>query len=190
MYDITVQMIGFIGMALCVGCFQCKKSSSLLLWQAVGNGVYILHYMMLGAYSGCFSLVILSASNVIQMLRIRGHKWAQWSGCKWIATALLAVFCVIMWRNVFSLLPAAATIALIWTNGTGDGRIMRMGKVCLVGPGWLAYNIYARSYSGMLSESFGIVSALIAICRYHRKKTEGKKQIAENYVVEAERGEA
>lgn len=174
LYSIAAQLVGFVGMALCIGCFQCKNSTRLLLLQALGNGVYIIHYLMLGAYSGCLSLALLSLNNIILMFGILGRAWAKWKGWKWLFSVLTGLSCALTWAGPVGLLPNAANIVLIWANWSCNGKVMRLGKLCFVGPGWIAYNLYAHSYSGILSESIGMCSALVSILRY--RKQDGGKQ--------------
>ena len=75
--QITAQLVGFVAMALCIGCFQCKSKNMLLALQLAGNAVFILHYVLLGAYSGCASLILLVGSNLMLLFRIKGKSWAQ-----------------------------------------------------------------------------------------------------------------
>ena len=47
--QITAQLVGFVAMTLCIGCFQCKSKNMLLALQLAGNAVFILHYVLIGA---------------------------------------------------------------------------------------------------------------------------------------------
>lgn len=158
-------------MAMCIGSFQFKSGALLVFFQAAGNAVFILHFIMLGAYSGCVSVIPMVLSNLMLLFHLRGARWAP-SAWKWVFVLLTAVSCALTWQDIFSLLPCIGTIAFILTNWSGDSRIMRLGKLTVVGPGWVAYNVYVQSYSGILSESFGMVSALIALVRYRQTKKE------------------
>ena len=177
--QITAQLVGFVAMTLCIGCFQCKSKNMLLALQLAGNAVFILHYVLLGAYSGCASLGLLVGSNLMLLFRIKGKSWAQGWGWRWIFSILTVLVGIATWKNIFSLLPCAASVAFILTNWTCDGKVMRLGKLLLVGPGWIAYNIYVQSWSGIISEGIGMCSALIALCRYERRGRERPEKEAE-----------
>lgn len=169
MQQITAQIVGFVAMALCIGCFQCRDKNLFLALQLVGNAVFILHYVLLGAYSGCASLILLVGSNLMLLFRIQGKVWAQGRGWRWVF-AILAIFVgIATWKNIVSLLPCAASVAFILTNWTCNGKVMRLGKLLLVGPGWIIYNIFVQSWSGIISEGIGMCSAFIALCRYERR---------------------
>lgn len=168
MYEIVTQVIGFIAMALCIGCFQFKNSRTLVLCQMAGNIIYVIHYLMLGAYSGCASLLLTAVNNAV--LSGKNNRWARWVGWKWVFSTLFVVSCIATWQNLFSLIPCAASIVSILTNWSGNGKKIRFGKLFLIGPGWIIYNIYVRSYSGILCELIGMGSAWISIRRYGIKE--------------------
>lgn len=170
MYHLVAQAIGFLGMALCIGCFQCKSSRLLLLFQLLGNTVYVVHYLMLGAYSGCVSAALLACSAI--PICAGDQPWGKWKGWKWLFSALAVVACVFTYQDIFSLLPCAATVIFIMTNYSGNGKVIRRCKLFLVGPMWVVYNAYVRSISGTMSEAFGMVSALVSLCRFGAKPLE------------------
>ena len=53
MSDWLIQAVGFVGMVLCIGSFQCKNTRHLLFFQMTGNFIYVIQFIILGAYSGC-----------------------------------------------------------------------------------------------------------------------------------------
>ena len=112
MQQIAAQVVGFIAMALCIGCFQCKSKNTLLAMQLAGNAVFILHYMMLGAFSGCASLILLVLSNLMLLFRLQGRSWARGWGWRWIFSGLTVLVGLATWENLFSLLPCAAGSAV------------------------------------------------------------------------------
>lgn len=168
MYQFIAQAIGFVGTILCIGCFQFKKGSALILLQLAGNLAFVVHYIMLGAYSGCVSIMLSALSNFILLLGMKGHHWAAWKGWKWVLSLLMAMACLAVWQDLFSILPCAASVAFVLTNWSGNTKVMRTGKLALVGPGWILYNIHACSYSGIVTELIGMISAGIALYRYNR----------------------
>lgn len=166
MYEILTQVIGFAGMGICISSFACKRSNGIVLLQAVGNALFIVHFLMLGAYSGCFNIAIVVFSNLILLLCMQGKQWASWIGWRWIFSLFSVIVCTITWRNLYSLLPCISTIVLILTVWTRRATVIRLGKITVVGPGWILYNLYVRSWSGVFSESFGILSALFSLAYY------------------------
>lgn len=169
MYDILTQVIGFAGMALCISSFACKRSNWIVFLQVVGNGLFIVHFLMLGAYSGCINIAIAVCSNIVLMFFMNGKKWAAWVGWRWLFCLLAVLACMVTWKDLYSLLPCISAIFFVLTNWTCRETVIRLGKIAVVGPGWIIYNFYVSSYSGVLSELFGIASALFSILYYRRR---------------------
>lgn len=164
MYDILTQVIGFAGMGLCISSFACKRSNWIVFLQVVGNGLFIVHFLTLGAYSGCINIAIAVCSNIVLLFFMNGKKWAAWVGWRWLFCLLAVLACMVTWKDLYSLLPCISAIFFVLTNWTCRETVIRLGKIAVVGPGWIIYNFYVSSYSGVLSESFGIASALFPSC--------------------------
>lgn len=169
MYDILTQVIGFAGMGLYISSFACKRSNWIVFLQVVGNGLFIVHFLTLGAYSGCINIAIAVCSNIVLLFFMNGKKWAAWVGWRWLFCLLAVLACMVTWKDLYSLLPCISAIFFVLTNWTCRETVIRLGKIAVVGPGWIIYNFYVSSYSGVLSESFGIASALFSILYYRRR---------------------
>ena len=137
--------------------------------QVVGNGLFIVHFLTLGAYSGCINIAIAVCSNIVLLFFMNGKKWAAWVGWRWLFCLLAVLACMVTWKDLYSLLPCISAIFFVLTNWTCRETVIRLGKIAVVGPGWIIYNFYVSSYSGVLSESFGIASALFSILYYRRR---------------------
>ena len=170
LYDAAVQGVGFAGMALCAGCFFCKDSTRLLLLQLMGNSLFILQFLLLGAYDGCLILAVLMGGSLSAVFRLRGAPWAVWRGWPWLWTFLAAAACALSWRGWTSLLPCVSTIASVLINWTGNAGWIRVGKLAVVGPGWMAYDWLAGSFGGVVSEAIGWCSSLASLLYYRRRE--------------------
>lgn len=166
MYYILAQAVGFVAMAICISSFACKRSSLILFLQAIGNGLFILHFLMLGAYSGCINVAVMVSSNIVLLFYMKDKAWASWPGWRWVFCVLSVAVCAATWKDLFSVLPCFSTISFILTNWTRRETVIRVGKLTVVAPGWIIYNAHVHSYSGVLSESIGMCSALFSILYY------------------------
>lgn len=172
MENTVAQIIGFIAMALCLLCFQIRNSRLLILCKALGEFLYVIHYLMLGAYSGCATLFIGVLSGLL--CGLKGNlRWANWKGWPWVFSSLLVAVCFVLWKDAFDPIPClcslAAIVAVIFFTWSGSGRRIRMGKLFAVGPMWLVYCLTVHSYPGALCEIIGMGSAAIGIFRYDLK---------------------
>lgn len=172
MYDIVAQAIGFVALVLNVTSYQLRNSRQLILCRAAGDFVYILHYFMLGAYSGCVTMVFCAANGLL--CSFRGSPWADWKGWKWVFSALLIVSSLLSWNGFSQIIPnlcaLLSVLTTIWVTWSGKGNIIRMGRLFIAGPTWLLYSAIAGSVAGVLTELIGISSAATALWRYRKSK--------------------
>lgn len=168
--NLTAQAVGLLATALGVISLQCKTPRSLLLCQMSGNVAFVVHYLMLEAYTACIGQVIL----IFNILVICGRNSAalRWKGWRWIFSLLTIAACAVTWQDGFSLLPCGAALVTILTNWTFEPRTIRLGKLVLSCPAWVVYDLYVGSWSGILCELIAMASALLAMVRY--KKPNGK----------------
>lgn len=163
-YEILIQLIGFIAMALCILCYQLKDSSHLLTCQMAGDLCFALQYILLGGFVGCATEIICAACNYVIT---NNHKSKfQWKGWPWLFSILIVGICIITWKSVIDILVVIASVTVIFTNWSKDGKIIRLGKLFVVGPFWMSYNLYVGSYGGLITDAFGMISVLISIFRF------------------------
>ena len=174
MDGIIAQGIGFVAMALCIGSYQMKTGRGLILCKMAGDIVYIVHFLMLGAYSGCVTLAV-SSLNALVYSQQEKHAWAGWKGWRWFFCLLLIAACTLTWQPTFPLFPNLCSVvsitSVIWVTWSGSGNMIRYGKLFVAGPTWILYALAARSWSGVLCELFGMCSAMVAIFRYRAVRT-------------------
>ena len=168
MYQILAQAIGFVAMALNISSYQLKNSRQLALCRATGDFIYIAHYLMLGAYSGCTTIAICALNGLVYSFR--GNRWAEWKGWKWVFSILLVIGCMFTWRVSFQPVPSLCALFSVWINivmtWTGKSRLIRMGRLFLAGPTWIVYAVISKSIPGALAELVGMTSAAIGLYRY------------------------
>jgi len=160
---LIAQIIGFIGTGFMVISFQFKKNRTLFALQICSNLATMLHFLMLGAYTGCINigLGILRSS----VLCARG-RWAKWKGWKWVIVALFAAATVLTWKDGFSVLPFIGMASYTLGAWTRNRKTLRLASLLVSSPAWLAYDIYARSWSGIVCELISMGSVVISILRY------------------------
>lgn len=164
MSDWLIQAVGFVGMALCISAFQFKDTRQMLMVQMTGNFIYVIQFILLGAYSGCAILILQVLSSLVLCLENPDKR--VWRGWKWVFAGGIVCASVLTWQDIFSIFPSVAAVAFVLTNWTKNGKTIRLWKLLCTGPGWLIYDVYACTWAGVLSELFGIGSTLISIYRY------------------------
>ena len=177
MNQLFVQAVGFLAMAFCIGSYQVKIGRGLILCKTAGDLIYVLHYLMLGAYSGCVTLGVSAVSQIACSFRGRKN-WADWKGWRWLFSALMIVACLLVWRGSFRFSNLCAMVSMLsvtLTTWSGDAKIMRLNKLFIAGPAWIVYSVMAGSWSGILCESIGMASAALAVFRYRRQVMTAKQ---------------
>lgn len=168
MQNLIAQAVGVVAMVLNVGSYQLKSSRLLVLCRAAGDFIYIFHYLLLGSPNGCVTVGICSLNGVI--CGFRGSVWAEWKGWKWLLSIVLTVSCLLMWRHDFQPLPHICSLisilTTIWVTWSGNGKVIRLGRLFLAGPAWIIYCVAAGSIPGVLTELIGMGSVVVSICRY------------------------
>ena len=118
MFDILVQMIGFVAVAFFILSYQMRSNRLLFLFQLLGCLLFCIQFCILGAYSGAAGLLINILRNVLLLM---APKW------KWVRTKLTLVVILVMitgmtiatWNGLISLLPALSvgiTTIGYWTD--------------------------------------------------------------------------
>ncbi len=164
MSDLLIQAVGFVGMVMCIGSFQFKDTKKLLFFQMTGNFIYVIQFILLGAYSGCAVLLFQVLSNLPLCLE-KPDKRA-WSGLKWLFVTAIVIASALTWKDLFSIFPAAGAVASVLSSWSRNGKLIRLTKLLITGPGWLIYDIYAWTVAGILAEVFAITSTIVSIFRY------------------------
>ena len=152
--------------------FVCRlRKPGLFAMQMSANAVYIVHFFMLGAYSGCVNLLISFLRNL--MLFRSDLKWTQAKGWMWFYIGLNILMAGLTWKDLFSIFPCVAMITMTIVMWTRDGKKIRLASLLVNSPAWLTYDIYTMSYSGILCELFSMISVLVSIKRFGLKALSG-----------------
>ena len=172
MFFLFAHFVGCIAMALYIFSYQIRNNRSMIVCRMLGDLIYMVHYLMLGSYSGCVTLIVCALSGLVYSCK--GHSWAEWRGWKWFFCGLLIVSCLFVWRTDFDPLPCICTLisilTVILTTWSGKSTINRLGKLLSAGPAWLIYCISVGSPSGAIAELIGMGSAALGLYRYGLKE--------------------
>ena len=178
---VTGQIVGFIAAALMILSFQFKENKKLFIFQVISTALFSLHYMLL-AFGGNASAFSGMARNIgglfirIVMLLQQKYRWAKSP----VTMSVLCTYCAIMAAltytgDVICLLPTVGNIILIGAMWTNDRDKIRIGQFAVTTPSWLIYNIAATSISGIITETFNLISIGVYYIRQavkRRKKDE------------------
>ena len=160
---LVAQAVGFIAMAVIILSFQCKSSRKLFFVQLCGNAIYMVHFTLLGAYSGGGALLVSCLRNLVYS---SNRPWAAWKGWPWVMVSCNLLLTVLTWKDWFSLFPLAVGVALAVSGWTRNGKTIRLANLFVVAPCWLIYDFYSGSLAGVLTDSFSMISVIVSVIRY------------------------
>ena len=174
--EIFPQVVGFFAVATFLLSYQLKKRENIIAVNVLSRFLYILQYVLLGAFSGAV-LDILGA--VVSMIAgKKEHKWIrrhQTGVVIAITFSVAAIGLGMAFANqsildLFSLAGILLHTSAFWM--TNEKKIR---AVSLLGsPFWIVYNFFSRAYGSAIGDILTILSILIAMFRY------GKKEGSEN----------
>lgn len=163
------QLLGVLGFIFSVISFQQNTQKRIVFVQFLANVSFTIHFYLIGAYTG-------SILNGIAIIRsfvycFKDKKWA--SSNIWIVIFSLAfvVAGIYTWEGPLSILPIVAMVLSSISFGIKNPKLVRrIYFPC--SPMWLIYNIAGHSIGGVLTESFAMISIIIGMLRFDRKKKE------------------
>lgn len=170
---IISQIIGLSAVALYLLSYQLKKRKQIVFATCLSNALYVLQYLLLGAFSGAI-MDILSAVASFFAGKKNAPGFKRYT--KLIAILNLGLITVagliiaVVQRDPIELLPIAG--ALFQAGGLwfeDEQTIRKFGLASA--PFWLVYNFISQAYGAALDSVLAICSILIAIARYRKKKT-------------------
>ena len=132
--------------------------------------LFIIHYLLIGAYSGCITKVLAIFRNYFIILK---DKYKKLSSIYFLLlfVMLYVIFSIFAFDGIISILPLiAGTIYIIFIWNGNDMVVRKTAFFCYFL--WLIYNIFVLSIPGIVSDVVAIISTFIAIIN----NREGKKQ--------------
>lgn len=174
-YNILTQAIGVLAMCVAIVSFQAKKSFLIIIFQTVSSTLWMIHFLMLSAYTGAILNGVIVIRNIVYAFHGK-KKWA--SNIIWVfvfSAAIIAVS-IFTWKGIISILPMLGSICT-----TISFYIINPQKLRIVSfvssPLWLVYDALNRSYPGVITEVFVMISIIIALIRYSKKKEDTVKTV-------------
>jgi len=162
MPNILIQLIGFTGSTLAAVSVQFKSRRTMMLMQLLSCVFWVIHYGTLGAVTG-------AVSGILSFLRVAvmssDKPWASGKRCLWLFLSLFLLNVVFTWSGPESILVGIAsccTTNALWTRDMRKSRLWFLADA----PCWLVYNIVTGSVSGIIVESFALLSYISAIIRH------------------------
>lgn len=167
------QIIGLAAVVTFLLSYQQKKRQNIILLNVISRCLYILQYLLLGAFSGAILDILGAGSSLVAGKK--QHRFIQKHQTVIIITitvSMVAVGSTIAVINgnildLFSLTGVLLQTGAFWLNSEKTIR-----RISLAGsPFWFVYNFCSRAYGSAIGDILTICSIVIAMIR-HRKQQE------------------
>lgn len=160
-------IVGILAVTLYISSYQFKNRKTIVAVYSTANALYVLQYILLGAYTGMAMDMISFVSSILA--RKRNTPFIQ-KYCKYvIATMIVCMITagLLLYQNIFSLVAVMAAIietSAIWCQEERKIRILTL----IGSPFWLTYNLASSAYGSAIGNVINIVSLTIALYRYRK----------------------
>ena len=160
---VAAQILGFIAFLISLYAYQKVNKKDILLCMVISNIINLVHYLILGAYSGCITKVIAIFRDIFIVLKEKNKRLS--------SVLFLIIFILIYigvsiytFTNILSLFPLVAAIIYIIPTWLGNSKtVKKTALFCYIL--WLIYNIYVLSIAGATANIVSIVSIIIGLKR-------------------------
>ena len=164
-FGVLAVILGFIS-------YQMKTAKGLLILQSSVSVAFFIHYLLLGAPSGCVLNAVCLIRNIAYYFRDKKFLSGVWVPI--VFAVLMAALGFWSWQGWYSLFVIAGlvinTIAIRFRNP----QIIR-ASILISSPLVIVYDAIVSSYGGIVYETVAIVSAAIGLVRTAvREKAEKK----------------
>lgn len=157
-------ILGILAVAAFLLCFQFKKRKNIIIMNLVSRILYILQYILLGAFEGAvldFTGFLLS---FFAKYKEKEFFKKYFKVIIVVVNILLLAIGLYMYENVFSLFAVAGIIfevTALWLTKEKNIRILSL----VAAPCWLLYNLANSAYGSAFGNVLAIISITIAMIR-------------------------
>lgn len=158
-------IFGFISVGLFFYSYQRSKKEKILTIQTIATALSCVQYLLIGAFSGFALNIVCIIRNFVYSYRDK------YSFNDWYSPVILSVFMAgvscFSWEGLHSLMITAGLVINTVSLGVFDAKNIKR-SIIVSSSLILIYNVFAGSYSGILSESLSVISAIIGM-NLHKK---------------------
>lgn len=161
MYGFTAQAFGLCGALFLVFSFQMKNEKKFFFCQSFGSGLFLINYLMLGAWTGALISVMSVVRSALAPV-LSGKK-------RYFIIVIVNVIPIavgfFIYQGIQTVLMIAAYVVFTLAMFTKNSRLIRITQLLLASPLQLIHNVIVFSLGGILCESFNIVSIIVSFFR-------------------------
>ena len=161
------QFLGIVAIIFGFLTFQMKSREKLVLLQVCAAGSFVLHYLMIGAYSGMALNAVAMTRNIIFFFIGRNKPVPKaWS---LLFTVIMGIMGIFSWHAWYSVFMVLGLLINSYCMSLSNPQTIRK-SILITSPLVLIYNLFVLSIGGIVYESVAIISSLIGIVRNRKSE--------------------
>lgn len=162
------QIIGLLAVALFLLSYQMKRRKGIIITNVISRALYILQYLLLGAFSGAVLDILGMVSSVVAERKhitfIKEHIKTIFFSIN-ILIVLVGALIAFINESFLDLFPVVGVLLHTSAFWISDEKIIR--RVSLMGsPFWFIYNFLSRAYGSAIGDILTMVSIIVAMIKY------------------------
>ena len=166
---LIAQIVGLAAVATFLLSYQQKKRKNIIALNATSRVLYIIQYIMLGAFEGAALDIAGTVSSFAAHKRDKGFIKKYLKAVFLIINIIIVAIGAFLYKNIFSIFPVVGV--LLHTSAFWLTNEKTIRKVSFLGsPFWLVYNLASCAYGSAIGDLLTMLSIGIAIYRYDIKK--------------------
>ena len=171
--EIIGHAFGVVAIGMFFLSYQIFDKKKLLLVQTFATAMLCLQYILIGAFSGFGLNIVCIIRNIQYYERDKKGNSGIWLPIMLALT--MAIVSLFSWDGYHSIFIISGLMINTVCMGVCDSQNLRK-SILISCPLILVYNLFELSYSGAISETISLISAIIGIVRYKK----AARQKAEN----------
>lgn len=161
------KIVGYIAIVASMLIYQQKTRKNLLICKAVTDVLWIIHYFLLGAYTGA---IVTCVALVREVVFFRSDWRNKSSKLILVIFLCISALCTALtWGGVFSIFAMLCSMLSIVSFWIGEPKVSRIMAFPISGC-MLIYGVANGSVAVLINEVLVMVSSMIGILKHDRKK--------------------
>jgi thiol:disulfide interchange protein len=166
--NVLAQLFGLLAAIALICSIQMKNKKTILIFMILGNGFFVINFIILHAYSGALICLVATIQTIISYIKTNNNKdFPRFLIFLFLLIFLICGLCT--YKEIVDIIPIICSILfslLIIQKKESNIRILTIFNALT----WIIYDILVGAYTATFCDIFLLISAVIAIFRYDLKK--------------------
>ena len=161
--DILIQGIGGVALVANFISFQMKKHYQIMFFRTMNEALFILQYIMLGAFSGATLSAVGCVRNLIFARQVAKNRKTVWSTV--LFCIVFTAFGIVTFHGFASVMLIFAKVLSTVAYGNKNTTVVRVVSF-ITHIAYFIYNFCVFSLAGVIGDTVLLVSLICGIYRF------------------------